>query len=119
LFSSGLVSGKISEARADRRAADAALAQARENVEEQVIDAWQARQTAELTVQAAADQAKAAEAALDNVRNEVRVGEKPTLDLLNARQEALTAEIAQLRAEGARIVTAYRLNALIGREPSR
>jgi TolC family type I secretion outer membrane protein len=115
LFTGGLVSGKVSEAKADVRAAEAALDQARAASEEAAIDAWQARRTADQVAQAAADQARAAEAALDSVRNEVRVGARPTLDLLDAEKEALGARIGQLQAEGARTVAAYRLMAAIGK----
>lgn len=115
LFTGGLVSGKVSEAQAGQRAAEAALDQARAASEEAAIDAWQARQTADQVAQAASDQAKAAQSALDSVRNETRVGAKPTLDLLDAEREALAARIGQLQADGARVVAAYRLKAAIGR----
>ena len=114
LFTGGLVSGKVSEAEAGVRAAEAALDQARAASEEATIDAWQARQTADQGAAAADDQAKAAEGALDSVRNEVRVGARPTLDLLDAERDALAAHIGQRLAEGARVVAAYRLMAAIG-----
>ncbi len=115
LFTGGLVSGKVSEAQANVREAEAALDQARAASEEATIDAWQARQTADQVAVAANDQAKAAEAALDSVRNEVRVGARPTLDLLDAEKEALAARIGQLQAQGARTIAAYRLMAALGR----
>jgi TolC family type I secretion outer membrane protein len=119
LFSGGLIAGKVSEASAARRAAEDSLDQAQAATEEAAIDAWQARQTAEAVARAAADQARAAESALGSVRQEVRVGEKPTLDLLDAEREALAARIGALQANGARVVAAYRLNAVIGRESGR
>lgn len=119
LFSGGAIAAKVGEASAGQRAAEDALDQAEAATEEAAIDAWQARQTAEAVARAAADQAAAAEAALDSVRQEVRVGEKPTLDLLDAEREALAARIGALQAEGARLVAAYRLNAVIGRELDR
>jgi TolC family type I secretion outer membrane protein len=115
LFTGGLVSGKVSEAEANRRGAEAALDQTRAAIEEAAIDAWQARQTADVVAVAARDQAKAAEGAADSVRNEVRVGARPILDLLDAEREALAARIDQLEAEGARVVAAYRLKAVVGR----
>lgn len=119
LFDSGRTGGKISEANAGRREAEAALGQAQARTDEAAIDAWQARRTADLIAQAAADQARAAESALDGVRNEVRVGEKPTLDLLDAEREALGARIAALQESGARVVAAYRLCAVLGRDLGR
>jgi TolC family type I secretion outer membrane protein len=110
----GATGAKIDAARADERAAEAALDQARATVEETAGDAWQARQTADALADAAADQTKAADAALESVRNEVRVGYKTTLDLLDAEREALAARIGDLEARAARVVAAYRLNAVIG-----
>ena len=114
VFSGGAVSGKIDEARADERAAEAALDQARAAVDEGVIDAWTARQSAEAQAAASSDQARAADAALADVREEVRVGERPTLDLLDAERADLDARIASLDADAARVVAAYRLNAAMG-----
>lgn len=119
LFSGGLISGKIDEAAAGRRAAEDALDQARANVEEAAIDAWQARQTADAVARAAADQAAAAESALYATRQEVRVGQKTTLELLDAEREALSARLGALQADGSRVVAAYRLNAVMGREAGR
>ena len=70
-------------------------------------------QTSRALVAAAADQATAAASALDSVRNEVRVGQKPTLDLLDAEREALAAQSAGVTARGGAVAAAYRLNALM------
>ena len=113
LFSGGLISGRISEARANLRAAQAALDAARAQVREAVIGAWQDVRTADAVTRAAADQSTASAGALDSVRNEVRVGQKPTLDLLNAERDALAAESALVLARGDQVVDAYRLNALL------
>jgi outer membrane protein TolC len=113
-FSGGLVAGKVDEARANRRAAEAAYDESRATVEEGAINAWQGLRTADAVAVAARAQTRAADAALDSVRNEVRVGVKPVLDLLDAEREALAARVGDLRAQGARIVAAYRLKAVIG-----
>jgi TolC family type I secretion outer membrane protein len=113
LFSGGLVSGQISEAHANVRAAEAALDAARAQVREAVVGAWQDIQTARAVVQAASDQSAASSSALESVRNEVRVGQKPTLDLLDAERDALAAQDALVIARGEQVVDAYRLNALL------
>ena len=69
---------------------------------------------ADAVAAAAGDQARSADAALVNVRHEVRVGVKPALDLLDAEREALAAKIADVQAQGARTVAAYRLKAAVG-----
>lgn len=117
LFTSGLNTGQVDEARANLRAAEASLDQARATAEEAAIRAWQGLQTADAVARAAADQAKAADAARDSVGHEVRVGMKPTLDLLDAERDALAAHLALLQAQGARVVAAYRLKAATGAKP--
>ena len=113
LFSGGLVSGRVNEAQADVRAAEAGQDAARAQVREAVVGAWQVVETARALVQAASDQSTASASALDSVRNEVRVGQKPTVDLLDAEREALAARSALVAARGEQVVDAYRLNALL------
>jgi TolC family type I secretion outer membrane protein len=113
LFSGGLVTGKISEARADLNSAEAGLDAARAQVRDAVVGAWQDVVTARAVAAAAADQARAAASALDSVRNEVRVGQKPTADLLDAERDDLAAQSAVVIAEGQRVADAYRLDALL------
>lgn len=115
LFSGGRVSGKVAETDSGVRAADARLRGVRMQVQEQVISAFQDVRTAQLVEQAATDQATAAAQALDSVRQEVRVGMKPQLDLLDAERESIAAEAGAARAATDRIVAAYRLLSLLGR----
>jgi outer membrane protein len=97
------------------RAADARVRAMRMQVEEQVISAFQDVRTAQLVEQAATDQATAAAQALDSVAQEVRVGMKPQLNLLDAERESIAAEADAARARTDRIVAAYRLLSLMGR----
>lgn len=115
LFSGGRVSGKVAETDSGVRAADARLRATRMQIQEQVISAFQDVRTAQLVEQAATDQATAAAQALDSVRQEVRVGMKPQLDLLDAERESIAAEAGAARAATDRIVAAYRLLSLLGR----
>jgi outer membrane protein len=118
LFSGGRVSGKISEASGEERAAEARLRTVRQQLEEQLISAFHNVRTSQLVEQAAGEQANSANEALTSVRHEVRVGMKPQLDLLDAEREAIAAEAAAARARADRIVAAYQLLSLLGRFPS-
>lgn len=113
LFSGGAVSGRVDEAGAALRSARARLDAAQAQVREAVIGAWGDVATARAVMLAATDQAGAATSALDSVRNEVRVGQKPILDLLDAEREALAAQSALVAARGEVTVSSYRLNALL------
>jgi outer membrane protein len=113
LFSGGAVSGRIDEASAALRGAQARLDAARAQVREAVIGAWGDVATARAVMLAATDQDAAASSALDSVRNEVRVGQKPMLDLLDAEREALAAASGLVAASGEVTVSSYRLTALL------
>lgn len=116
LFAGGAINGRVDEARAGLRAARFAQDDARAQVREAVIGAWEDVETSRALVTAASDQVNSAQSALDSVRNEVRVGQKPMLDLLNAEREALGAQSAMVAARGGVIVASYRLNALLQAE---
>ena len=114
IFSGGRVSGKIAEGDARLRAAEAQRRAAQDAVREHVIAAFSGVRTATLVETAAQDQESAAREALRSVREEVRVGMKPQLALLDAEREAIAASAALETARTERIVSAYRLLALIG-----
>ena len=55
-----------------------------------------ARGRQELSIESTKNQVKAAEAALNGVREEARLGQRTTLDVLNAQQELVNARIAMV-----------------------
>ena len=57
----------------------------------------------------------AAEIALNGVREEARVGQRTTLDVLNAQQELVNARVALVTAQHDRVVASYTLLAAVGR----
>jgi outer membrane protein len=119
LFSSGLTSARVTEARARSRAADASAAEATVGVEEGVTGLWSAILAADLASEAARCQVAAAETAETSLGHEVKVAEKPLIDLLNAQRETLAARTALSRAKASQVVLRYRLLSLIGQAPPR
>lgn len=111
----GRVRGQIAEASAGIRAARARFAATRDLVEEAVTAAHAIVESSALIEQAASEQRAAAEEAVRNVRDEVKVGQKPQIALLDAEREATAAGVQALRARADRVIAAYRLNALLGR----
>lgn len=114
LFSSGLQGAKVSEAQAQRRAAGASAAEAKAAVDEGVVTLWNAVAAADTSAEAAEQQVKAAEIAENSLVHEVKVSEKPLIDLLNAQRETLAARTALARARAAQVVTRYQLRSLLG-----
>jgi outer membrane protein len=57
---------------------------------------------------------KAAEIALEGVREEAKVGQRTTLDVLNAQQTLLNARVSLVSAQRDRVVASYMTLASIG-----
>lgn len=81
----------------------------------EAVNAWQAFQTANARLVAIKSQVQAEQVAARGVRDEQAVGERTTLDVLNADQELLNARVDLIRAERDQLVAAYALQAATGR----
>ena len=68
---------------------------------------WGQLEAARAQIQAAQAQIDAAETALNGVREEARVGQRTTLDVLNAQQELLNARVNLITAQRDRVVASY------------
>lgn len=114
LFAGGSLDSKVSSAehQADSRREDAA--QAQRDARDRAIQAWQAYQTAKAGLTAITAQITAAQSAYDGVKAEYKEGERTTLDVLNAEQELLSAQVNQLKAQRDKIVAEYALKAATG-----
>ena len=69
---------------------------------------------AKAQIEATTAQVNAAEIALNGVREEARVGQRTTLDVLNAQQELVNARVALVTAQHDRVVASYTLLAAVG-----
>jgi outer membrane protein len=87
----------------------------RDQVRAAVISSWGSLQSAKANVQAAQAQVTAAEVALTGVREEARVGQRTTLDVLNQQQELLNARVNLITAQRDRVVASYSVVQAIGR----
>jgi outer membrane protein len=79
-----------------------------------VVQNWGQLDAAKAQIEATTAQVNAAEIALDGVREEARVGERTTLDVLNAQQELVNARVALVTAQHDRVVASYSLLAAVG-----
>lgn len=87
---------------------------ARETVRAAVITGWTAIESTKAQIIAAQAQVAAAETALSGVREEAKVGQRTTLDVLNAQQELLSARSALVTAQRDRVIASYNLVNAIG-----
>ncbi|HZL30788.1 MAG TPA: TolC family outer membrane protein [Pseudolabrys sp.] len=88
---------------------------AREQVRQTVVQSWGQLEAAKANIEATQAQVTAAEIALNGVREEARVGQRTTLDVLNAQQELVNARVALVGAQRDRVVASYTLLAGVGR----
>jgi outer membrane protein len=91
----------------------------RDQVRAAVISSWGQLEAARAQISAAQAQVDAAETALNGVREEARVGQRTTLDVLNAQQELLNARVNLITAQRDRVVASYAVVQSMGRLNSR
>jgi outer membrane protein len=87
---------------------------ARDQVQQSVTQAWGQLQAAKAQIQATEAQVAATEIALNGVREEARVGQRTTLDVLNAQQDLVNARVALVTAQRDRVVASYTVLAATG-----
>jgi outer membrane protein len=88
---------------------------AREQAQATLVQSWGQLETAKAQVESTQAQVRAAEIALNGVREEARVGQRTTLDVLNAQQELVNARVALVTAQRDRVVTSYTALSAVGR----
>lgn len=80
-----------------------------------VVQQWGLVEAAKALIISTQAQVNAAEIALNGVREEARVGQRTTLDVLNAQQELVNARVALVAAQRDRVVASYALLSAVGR----
>ena len=79
-----------------------------------VVQSWGQLDAAKAQIELTTAQVNSAEIALNGVREEARVGQRTTLDVLNAQQELVNARVALVTAQHDRVVASYTLLAAVG-----
>ena len=90
------------------------LETARDQVRATVVQAWGQLDAAKAQIEATQAQVAAAEIALNGVREEARVGQRTTLDVLNAQQDLVTARVALVTAQHDRVVASFAVLSAVG-----
>jgi outer membrane protein len=88
---------------------------ARDQVRQNVVQSWGQLEAAKANIEATQAQVQASEIALNGVREEARVGQRTTLDVLNAQQELVNARVSLVSAQRDRVVASYTLLSAVGR----
>jgi outer membrane protein len=87
----------------------------RNQARQAVVQSWGQLLAAKAQVTAAQSQVTSSEVALNGVREEARVGQRTTLDVLNAQQALVNARVALVTAQHDRVVASYNVLAATGR----
>ena len=87
----------------------------RDAVRAAVVQSFGLLAAARFQVEAAQAQVNASQIALNGVQEEFRVGQRTTLDVLNAQAELVSARAALITAQRDRVVNSYSLLAAVGR----
>jgi len=115
LYQAGAVSSRIRQAREVSTQRRLESEDIRAQVHAAVATAWDGLIAARVQIEADREQIRAATVALDGVRQEQRVGQRTTLDVLDAQQELLNAQVSLATSTRDEVVAAFTLLASIGR----
>jgi outer membrane protein len=88
---------------------------ARDTVRQAVVQAWGQLEAAKANIEATQAQVQAAAIALNGIREEARVGQRTTFDVLTAQQTLVNARVAVVTAQHDRVVASYTLLSAVGR----
>lgn len=114
LYTGGMRSARHAESLALVDKAQAELERARQQVAQQVRDAWLNLDAGRSRLAALQAALTASQARLDATRTGVQAGDRTTLDLLNAENDAAASELALQQARVALLMHRLRLAALAG-----
>ena len=99
----------------DQQPAEEGSGECAARVHADVVSNWGILQSTVAEIKSAKDAVDANKIALEGVQEEEKVGQRTTLDVLNAQLEYLTSQIGLVTAERDRLVAEYSLYAAVGR----
>lgn len=114
LYQGGQLAAVTRKARDNAQAQRAQLLETALNVSQAVGTAWAQLAVARAQIDASDRQIAAAQIAYDGIREEATLGARTTLDVLDAEQELLNAEVNRIVAENTRYVAVYSVLAAMG-----
>lgn len=114
LYTAGSVAARIRSAKHTANQRRQQLDEARRDAEETATRSWELLETAQASLRALASQIDASTIALEGVEKEALVGSRTVLDVLDAEQELLNAQVNQVVAKRDEVAASYQLKAAVG-----
>lgn len=115
LYQGGAASASVRQAKEQLGQQRILVDSARRSIEQSVVSSWTQMEAAIATIEANRAQLSAANLALNGVVEERRVGQRTTLDVLNAQQTVLNAKEAISQSERNAIVASFSVLASTGK----
>ncbi len=114
LYQAGSVDSRVREAkqRASQRRIE--IESQRRNAVQTATSAWRALETARAQIVSFESEVRATQIALEGVQQEALVGARTVLDVLDAEQEYLNAQVSLVQAQRDEVVAAYAVLAAVG-----
>ncbi len=115
IYQAGVTSSRIRQAKQVSAQRRMQAIQAERETRESVNIAWEQLRATQAIIESSESQVRANGIALEGVRQELEVGSRTTLDVLDAEQEALDAQVQLVRANRDEYVASFQLLAAMGR----
>lgn len=115
LYDGGLATSSVRQAKEQYGAARLQVELQREAVRSAVVSSWGVWENSSRVIAAQQAAVRAAEIALAGIREEARVGQRTTFDVLSAQQVLLNARVALVTAQRDRVVSSYAVLQSVGR----
>lgn len=115
VYEGGQIRGKSRELREVAEQRRIQIETARRKVIQQLVEAWETYLSAKANVVSYQTQVKSNEVSLEGTRQEMLVGSKILLDVLNAQRELVNSQLRLVQAEQTYYQNAYNVLAIMGR----
>ncbi len=115
IYQQGTVSSRVREAKQVTSQRRVEIEQQRRRAEQEAISAWENLLTARAQIESFEAGVRSAEIALEGVRQENQVGARTILDILDAEQELLDAQVNLVRSQRDEVVAGFQILAATGR----
>ena len=109
IYSGGGRAAAVRRAMATRDASRANLLNVQKNITQGVADRYAAYQAATASLRASTERVRASQVAFDGIREEATLGARTTLNVLNAQQDLLDAQLAEVASRTEKTRAAYQL----------
>jgi len=114
IYSGGAMGASLRKANLNQTKSELDAMATRDQVREAVISAWNGVQNANAQIVSARSATHSSQLVLDGVIQEQKVGQRTTLDVLNARSELTRAQEGLISARSSRFIASFSLLSAIG-----